>query len=80
MDGSLWTTTKDSRNTLLERRDRVHERICRVRGRLRRQGEPLPRDDSDAAIIIENNRILQNIEDSACRELADIDRALSQQG
>lgn len=54
-------------------RDRVH----RMQFKLRRFGEPPPRDASDAAIIRENDRILRYIEASARRELEEVERSLA---
>jgi hypothetical protein len=76
MDGNLWTTTTDAREALLDRRTRVDERLQRIRRKRRGHAEPLPRDEEDAAVILENDRILRAIEDSASRELDELEREL----
>ena len=64
------------RQRLLERGAELRERIARVRSDLGRVREPLPRDSSDAAIVIENDEVLEAIEQSAAGELRNIERAL----
>lgn len=64
------------RERLLARGSELRERLSRVRLDLRRESNPLPRDFSDAAIVIENDEILEAIEKTAISELAHIDHAL----
>jgi len=64
------------RQRLLERGAELNERIDRVRRDLSRVREPLPRDSTDAAIVLENDEVLQAIEQSAAGELRNIERAL----
>jgi DnaK suppressor protein len=64
------------RERLLARGSELRERLNRVRLDLRRESNPLPRDFSDAAIVIENDEILEAIEKTAISELAHIDHAL----
>jgi RNA polymerase-binding transcription factor DksA len=65
-----------TRTRLMARSDELRERLQRVRLDLRRVSNPLPRDLSDAAIVVENDEILEAIEKSAVSELAHIDHAL----
>ena len=71
-DESLRTT----RAWLLQRSAELGERIGRVQQDLRRTSTPLPRDAPDAAIVVENDEILQALEESARREMSQIERAL----
>jgi hypothetical protein len=61
---------------LVKRRVRVNDRLKRIRQKLRSQLDPLPRDFSDAVVILENDRILRSIMESASRELAEVEREL----
>ena len=65
-----------ARDGLLTRAAELRDRLVRVRRDLRRELAPLPKDDSDAAIVIENDEVLQAIENSALGELRRIDQAL----
>lgn len=67
---------RGARERLLKRATELRDRLRRVREDLSRAREPLPRDSSDAAIVIENDQVLEAIEQSAVRELQHIDRAL----
>jgi len=64
------------RERLLARSDELRDRLRRVRLDLGRRSNPLPRDPSDAAIVIENDEVLEALEESAIAELGSIDRAL----
>jgi DnaK suppressor protein len=64
------------RERLLARGNELRERLSRVRLDLRRESNPLPQDLSDAAIVLENDEILEAIEKTAISELAHIDHAL----
>jgi DnaK suppressor protein len=64
------------RQELIERGAELRERVERVRRDLGRVREPLPRDSDDAAIMIENDEVLQAIEQTAAGELRNIERAL----
>jgi DnaK suppressor protein len=65
-----------TRQRLLARGEELRDRLRRVRLDLRRESNPLPRDLSDAAIVVENDEILEAIEKSAVSELAHIEHAL----
>jgi RNA polymerase-binding transcription factor DksA len=65
-----------ARATLLARAAELRERLQRVRGDLKREREPLPRDSADAAIAVENDEVLMAIEQTAMRELSFLDSAL----
>ena len=65
-----------ARTDLLSRAAQLRDRLQGVRSDLRREREPLPRDSSDAAIAVENDEVLEAIEQTAVRELAQIDAAL----
>jgi DnaK suppressor protein len=67
---------RDIRKHLLARSAELDGRVRRVHDDLRRESAPLPRDDPDAAIVLENDEILHAIDDSANAELALISRAL----
>ncbi|HEX5162303.1 MAG TPA: hypothetical protein VFV88_11310 [Steroidobacteraceae bacterium] len=64
------------RATLLARAAELRDRLQRVRSDLGRQREPLPRDFDDAAIVKENDEVLEAIEGAATRELGLIEAAL----
>jgi DnaK suppressor protein len=61
---------------LLAREAELRERVRRVQDDLRREVTPLPRDAPDAAIVMENDEILQALDASARSELRQIQRAL----
>lgn len=65
-----------TRDRLLIRSAELRDRVQRVRRDLGRQNEPLPRDFSDAAIVLENDEILTAIEQTALAELDRIHLAL----
>jgi RNA polymerase-binding transcription factor DksA len=65
-----------TRDRLLIRGAELRDRLQRVRQDLARAAEPLPRDFSDAAIVMENDEILQAIEQTAVAELDRIHLAL----
>jgi DnaK suppressor protein len=65
-----------TRARLLARSAELGERVRRVHDDLRRESVPLPRDAPDAAIVLENDEILQAIDESARGELRQIERAL----
>lgn len=67
---------RETRQLLLERGAELRDRVRRVRLDLGRQREPLPRDSNEAAIVIENDEILEAIEKSAIGELGLIDNAI----
>lgn len=77
MDDSLERRREDTRQRLLTRSAELHERLRRVREDLARRREPLPKDSSDAAIVVENDEVLQAIEDTALREIDRIQQALA---
>jgi RNA polymerase-binding transcription factor DksA len=56
-------------------REELNERIRRVSADLGRALTPLPRDLPDAAIVMENDEILQAVNEAARAELAQIERA-----
>jgi RNA polymerase-binding transcription factor DksA len=67
---------RGEREKLLARSAELRERVERVQRDLARIREPLPRDSADAAIVVENDEVLQAIEQSATSELRSIERAL----
>ena len=69
-------TLRSNREQLLARGAALRERVRRVRDDLRRETTPLPRDAPDAAVVMENDEILQAIDDAARSELVQIQRAL----
>ena len=77
MDGSSPLEVTGTHDWLVARSATLRERVLRVRRNQRSLHGPLPRDNSDAAIIRENDRILRAIEDSAYRELAQVELALA---
>jgi DnaK suppressor protein len=52
-------------------------RAAELRDRLQREREPLPRDFADAAMMTENDEVLEAIESTAHAELAHVERALT---
>lgn len=77
MDTLCNDSYRGTRAWLLARGAELRDRVERVRADLRREREPLPRDLNDAAIIVENDEVLQAIEASARSELVRIQRALA---
>ncbi len=71
-DDSLHNT----RQKLLARSAELRNRVERVESDLKREREPLPRDSSDAAIVVENDEVLQAIREAARGELHRIGLAL----
>jgi RNA polymerase-binding transcription factor DksA len=63
------------RDRLVSRSKELSERIRRVHDDLGRESTPLPRDLPDAAIVLENDEILQAVDEAARAELAQIERA-----
>jgi RNA polymerase-binding transcription factor DksA len=74
------TTTEDrlrkTRARLVARVEQLRDRIRHVQLDLGRETNPLPRDAPDAAVVIENDEILQAIDEAARRELIQIEHAL----
>lgn len=66
----------DIRQRLVARAAELRDRVERVQADLGRQREPLPKDSSEAAIVVENDEILGAITETARRELAHIEHAL----
>jgi RNA polymerase-binding transcription factor DksA len=64
------------RGRLLARKVELSERMHRVHEDLRRASVPLPRDSPDAAIVMENDEILQAVDEAARAELAHIQHAV----
>jgi RNA polymerase-binding transcription factor DksA len=67
---------RNTRDKLLARGSELRDRLQRVNLDLKREREPLPRDSADAAIVLENDEVLQAIQSSAQGELARIELAL----
>lgn len=65
------------REILLARGAELRNRAQRVQEDLRRDFTPLPRDAPDAAIVMENDEVLQAVHESARSELRHIERALA---
>jgi DnaK suppressor protein len=68
------------RERLQARNAELQERIRRVNDDLRREVTPLPRDAPDAAVVMENDEILQAVDEAARGELRQIGRALERLG
>jgi DnaK suppressor protein len=79
-DGGMNTVTDEtlriSRARLMARGAELRDRIRRVQRDLRRTDHPLPADAPDAAIEMENDEILQALDETARRELHEIEHAL----
>lgn len=75
------TTTDEDlravRSRLVVRGAQLRDRIDRVNQDLRRATNPLPADSADAAIVLENDEILKAIDETARRELIQVERALA---
>lgn len=67
---------RNARVRLLARGAELRERIQRIQADLGRVREPLPRDSTDAAIVLENDEVLQAIAATATLELRHIEHAL----
>lgn len=65
-----------TRGRLRARGDELRDRVRRVRLDLARANYSLPKDSADAAIVIENDEILEAIEQAATSELQRIEEAL----
>jgi RNA polymerase-binding transcription factor DksA len=65
---------RDARERLLARDAELRERLQRAQDNVR--GEGLPRDAPDAAIIVENDEVLEAVRESARAELGQIQYAL----
>jgi DnaK suppressor protein len=68
---------RGTRAWLLARGAELRDRVEQVHADLRRAREPLPRGLADAAIVVENDEVLQAIETAARAELARIGHALA---
>jgi RNA polymerase-binding transcription factor DksA len=77
MDGTCHLPMYESHDWLRARCATLRDRVRRMQLKLRRPGEPPPRDASDAANVRENDRILRYIEASARRELEEVERTLA---
>jgi RNA polymerase-binding transcription factor DksA len=64
------------REGLLARSAELRDRIRRVQDDFRREKVPLPRDAPDAALVLENDEVLQAVDETARTELQKIERAL----
>jgi DnaK suppressor protein len=71
---------REVRASLLARGAELRERMQRVDADLARKHAPLPKDAPDAAILVENDEILEAIKQAAHTELAHIDHALERLG
>ena|SRR5690349_11585645 len=65
------------REALLARGEELRDRSRRVQDDLRRRFTSLPRDAPDAAIVLENDEVLEAVDESARSELRQIERALA---
>jgi DnaK suppressor protein len=70
-------TLRSTRERLISRSAELTERLRRIRADLARTREPLPRDSGDAAIVVENDEVLQALEEGAQLEITRIERALA---
>jgi DnaK suppressor protein len=64
------------RSTLLDRRRTIERRVGRVQTDVRHQDAPLEADSEEQVVQLENDAVLDALDASGRRELADIDRAL----
>lgn len=69
-------TLRSIRAGLLAREAELRDRVRRVQDDLRREVNPLPRDAPDAAVVMENDKIFQAVDEAARLELKHIERAL----
>jgi RNA polymerase-binding transcription factor DksA len=69
-------TQRHARSWLKSRSVELRERIARVEGDLRREAVPLPADAPDAAVVRENEEVLQAIGTAGRAELTHIAAAL----
>jgi RNA polymerase-binding transcription factor DksA len=67
---------RNARARLLSRSSELNERLTRIRHDLGRRANPLPQDLQDAAIILENDEILEGLERSTANELERIELAV----
>lgn len=65
-----------TRAWLLERSVELRERVRRVEADLHREREPVPADFADAAVVRENDEVLEEIRNAALDELQEIGVAL----
>jgi DnaK suppressor protein len=65
------------RRTLLERRRALEHRVGRVQTDVRHQEAPLDADSEEQVVQLENDPVLDALDASGRRELAEIDRALA---
>lgn len=65
------------REQLVSRGQELSERRRRVHADLRRESMPLPGDSPDAAIVMENDEVLQAVDEAARAELAQIELAVA---
>jgi RNA polymerase-binding transcription factor DksA len=68
---------RSTRESLLKRAAELRNRARRVEKDLRREFTPLPRDAPDAAVVMENDEVLEAVHESARSELRQIERALA---
>lgn len=65
------------RQTLLARRRELERRVDRVQTDVRHQAAPLDADSEEQVVQLENDPVLDALDASGRRELAEIDRALA---
>jgi DnaK suppressor protein len=65
------------RQTLLARRREIERRVGRVQTDVRHQDAPLEADSEEQVVQLENDAVLDALDASGRRELAEIDRALA---
>lgn len=58
-----------TRTWLLSRSAELQERVRRVESDLHREREPVPADSSEAAVVVENDEVLERIRAAALNEL-----------
>jgi RNA polymerase-binding transcription factor DksA len=76
MNMSVDEDLRTARARLVARGAELRERVGLVGRDLRRETNPLPGDAPDAAVVIENDEVLQAIDETARRELRLIEHAL----
>lgn len=64
------------KQTLQDKRDRIHRRLRKIHADLQQEDGPLDKDIEDQAIELENDEVLDHLEPATRQELGDILAAL----
>jgi RNA polymerase-binding protein DksA len=76
-DADRVVDTATARNTLLERRAQLLDRVRRLDKDVHHREEPIPADFAEQATELENQEVLEALDGDARAELRQIDRALA---